>query len=283
MPEKQVQWEWEINSKSSWLGASLKELSNYKDLLLQMVRKNFVLYYQQTLLGPLWMVINPLLTVYVYILIFNKIIGVSTEGVPAFAFYLTGVTLWTLFIDIFNGTSNIFSHHAYIFSKVYFPRIIVPLSTTLLHLLRFSIQLLILVIVLIYYHIAGEIELSVTRILVFLPTVVLMSAIALGLGLLLSVLTAKYKDVSNLMTLFTRLLMFICPVFYSLSIVPKDMRWFVNINPMSPLFELFRFAFIGKGYFSVEQIVFSTFSAFLLLAIGILLFNKLGDKLIDVV
>ena len=132
-------WEWEITRKTPWFGADFKELYSFRDLLVRLVRKEFLMYYQQTLLGPLWMVIHPILTVLTYVLIFDKVIGLETQGVPPFLFYLTGITLWSLFSDIFLGTSGTFSANAHIFSKVYFPRIIAPVAILLLHLLRCSI------------------------------------------------------------------------------------------------------------------------------------------------
>jgi lipopolysaccharide transport system permease protein len=283
MSKQTTSWEWEITPKTNWLGTSLQELGNYRDLLWQMVRKNFALYYQQTLLGPLWMVINPILTVLVYTFIFNRVIGISTNGVPPIAFYLVGITLWTLFLDIFNGTSNIFTQNAYLFSKVYFPRLIIPLSSVLLHLLRFSIQLMILLIVLLYMHISGELQLSPLQMMYAIPVIVIMTSIALGSGLIVSVVTAKYKDISNLVGLFTRLLFFICPIFYSVSIVPNNMGWLVALNPMASLFELFRFAFVGAGYFDGFQLLYSGSVALVLLFTGIMIYNKHGDRLIDVI
>jgi lipopolysaccharide transport system permease protein len=283
MSKQTTSWEWEITPKTNWLGTSLQELGNYRDLLWQMVRKNFALYYQQTLLGPLWMVINPILTVLVYTFIFNRVIGISTNGVPPIAFYLVGITLWTLFLDIFNGTSNIFTQNAYLFSKVYFPRLIIPLSSVLLHLLRFSIQLMILLIVLLYMHISGELQLSPLQMMYAIPVIVIMTSIALGSGLIVSVVTAKYKDISNLVGLFTRLLFFICPIFYSVSIVPNNMGWIVAMNPMASLFEIFRFAFVGAGHFDGLQVLYSGSVALVLLFTGVMIYNKQGDRLIDVI
>lgn len=283
MANEKISWEWEINSKTSWLGTSFRELLSYKDLLLQLVRRNFILYYQQTLLGPLWMLINPLLTVLVYMLIFNRVIGVPTQGVPAFAFYLAGITLWTLFNDILGGTSNFLTANASVFSKVYFPRLVIPLSTTLLHLLRFLIQVTILVIVVLYYHFTGKIDLSFPRVLLFIPVAMIMAGISLGMGLIFSVVVAKYKDVSNLMLVLTRLLMFLCPVFYSASIVPANLQWLIKINPMSSLFEHFRFAFLGTGSMSPQHLLYSFTMALVLLTAGVMLTNKMGDKLLDVV
>jgi lipopolysaccharide transport system permease protein len=283
MRDQSAEWEWEIDAKTSWFGTSLKELVRYKDLLFQLVRRNYVLYYQQTLLGPLWMIVNPILTALVYVVVFSQMMRLPTDGVPALAFYLTGIALWTLFSDIFAGTSNIYGQNAYMFSKVYFPRIIVPYSTTLLHLLRFCIQLAIVLSVVLYFYIQGTVNFSASRMLLIFPPVILIAFISLGLGLLLSVIAAKYKDVTNLFGLLTRLLMFVCPIFYPVSIVPEGARWFVELNPLSPLFEMFRYALLGVGSFNSTQLMFSTIFSFLILIVGLLLFNKTTDKVVDVV
>ena len=148
MTQKPLHWDWEITNKTTWLGASWRELASYKDLLLRLVRKDFLAYYQQTLLGPFWMVVQPLITVFTYVLVFSKALSFSTEGVPPFLYYLTGITLWSLFSDIFLGTSATFIQNMQVFSKVYFPRLIVPASVVLLHGLRFLLQVVLLLIVL---------------------------------------------------------------------------------------------------------------------------------------
>jgi len=283
MAEQKLSWEWEIIPKTSWFGTSAAELIRHKDLLFQMVRRNYILYYQQTLLGPLWMIVNPLLTSMVYIVVFSRVIGIQTDGVPAFPFYFAGITLWTLFNDIFSGTSNIYGQNAFIFSKVYFPRIIVPLATTLLHLVRFGFQLLILICALAFYYYDGSVEFSMLRLLLVIPSIILTTMVALGIGLLLSVVTAKYKDLTNVLGLLTRLLMFICPIFYSVSIVPENLRWIAKVNPMWPLFELFRYAVLGVGVFDATQLLSSFAVAATLVTVGILLFNKTTDRLMDIV
>jgi lipopolysaccharide transport system permease protein len=280
---KSNSWDWEIKPQSTWLGASLKELYAYKDLLFRLVRKEFLVRYQQTLMGPLWLLIQPILTVFTYVVVFNKVIGLSTGGVPPVLFYLTGITLWSLFTDVFSGTSTTFTQNIAVFSKVYFPRIITPLSTLLLHCLRFCIQLALLLLIMVYYYFKGGISIAPINFLAAVPVVVVVAGIALGAGLIFSVLTAKYRDLANLIGLFISLLMFVSPVFYSLTIVPKDIQWFVQINPLTSQFELFRYAFVGKGDFSVFQLFYSTFFMLFTLSVGLLLFNKKGDALMDVI
>ena len=275
-------WEWEITKKTPWFGASFKELYSFRDLLLRLVRKEFLMYYQQTLLGPLWMVIQPILTVLTYVLIFDKVIGLETEGIPPFLYYLTGITLWSLFSDIFLGTSGTFSQNAQIFSKVYFPRLIAPIAILLLHLLRFVIQLLLLIMVLAYYYFTGKFQPDVNWLL-SIPVIIMTAGVAFGAGLIFSVLTAMYRDLMNLQQLLVRLLMFLCPIFYSLAMVPGDKKWLVSLNPLSSFFEVFRYAFIGKGAVSINELTYSVIWMVVLVTVGILLFNKRGDKLMDVI
>jgi lipopolysaccharide transport system permease protein len=278
-----MHWDWEIRNQTSWLGASFKELYSYKDLLFRLVRKDFLSSYQQTLLGPFWAVIQPIMTVFIYVLVFYKVMGASTQGVPPILYYLAGVTLWNLFSDIFQYTSVTFSANEYIFSKVYFPRIITPLSVMLLHSIRFFIQLLLLFGFLLYYFFLGKIELHPGNFLLAIPVIIITAGIGFGSGLIFSILTAKYRDLQNMIQLLLRLLMFVCPIFYSLSIVSPKIKWLVLLNPLSSLFEIFRFAFLGIGEVSGLQLLYSATMMVLVVAAGMLVFNKMGDKLIDVI
>lgn len=275
-------WQWEITKKTPWFGADFKELYSFRDLLIRLVRKEFLMYYQQTLLGPLWMVIQPILTVFTYVLIFDKVIGLETQGVPPFLFYLTGITLWSLFSDIFLGTSGTFSANAHIFSKVYFPRIIAPVAILLLHILRFLIQLLLLILVLSWYYFTGRYQPDGNWLLA-IPVIVLTAGVAFGAGLIFSVFSARYRDLLNLQQLLVRLLMFLCPIFYALAMVPENKKWLVSLNPLSSLFEVFRYAFIGKGSVSVNELVYSAVWMVVVVTAGVLLFNKRGDQLMDVI
>lgn len=283
MSQPLTKWQWEIRPQTTWLGAGWKELFAYKDLLFRLVRKDFLASYQQTLLGPFWLVLQPLLTVATYILVFYKVLGLSTQGVPAFLYYLTGVTLWSLFSDTFLATSATFSKNIGVFSKVYFPRLIAPLSAVLLQVLRFSIQLVLLAIVMIVYLFAGRMELHPVDLLLLLPVIIVTTGIGFGAGLIFSILTAKYKDLTGTLQLLIRLLLFVTPVFYSMVIVPESVKWLVAANPLSVQFELFRYALLGKGELIGLQLAYSSLCMLLLVGAGTLLFNKTGDKLIDVV
>ncbi|WP_018611237.1 ABC transporter permease [Segetibacter koreensis] len=276
------QWDWEIKANTTWAGVGFKEFYSYKDLLFSLVRKEFLSSYQQTLLGPFWVLLQPLLSVITYVLVFKKVMGFSTEGLPTFLYYLTGITLWNLFSELFLDTAYTFLNNSSIYSKVYFPRLISPFSTLLLNLIRFGIQLLLLFAVLIYFWQVGQVQLNPVRLLIIIPVIITISGIALGGGLIFSILSTKYKDLLGLLQLSLRLLMFVCPIFYSLAIVPKSIQWLINVNPLSSLFELFRYAFLGKGNISWIYFSYSIVFMFMILLSGILLFNKTSDRLVDV-
>jgi lipopolysaccharide transport system permease protein len=278
-----TKWEWEIRPRSNWFRLNLRELFSYKDLLLRMVRRDFLTLYQQTLLGPLWVILQPLLTVVTYILIFDKVMGIPTNGVPSFLFYLTGLTLWNLFADIFVSTAAIFNENANVFRKVYFPRMVVPLATSLLHILRLCIQLALLIIVILFYHFTGRYQVDAGTWIIAVVPLVMAAGIGLGCGLIFSVMTARYRDLQNLLHLMVRLLMFVSPIFFALSFVPEKYQWVISLNPLSPLFELFRYAFLGKGVFTAWQLAYSAGALLVLLLGGAVLFTKKADTLVDVV
>jgi lipopolysaccharide transport system permease protein len=191
--------------------------------------------------------------------------------------------MWNLFSDIFLGTSVTFTQNAQVFNKVYFPRIIVPLSIVLLSGLRFLIQLLLFFVALLYYYLVGDITIQLNAFLMGIPVLIVTAGIGLGSGLIFSIFTAKYRDFLGLIQIILRLLLFVCPIFYPMSIVPHKLRWIMDINPLSVQFELFRFAMLGKGQFTMEQVIYSVISMLVLLGGGMLLFNKTADRLIDVI
>lgn len=276
-------WHWEIKPGTSWWSVNIKELYTYKDLLFQLTRKDFLGLYQQTLLGPFWVLLQPLLTVFTYVLVFNKFIGISTGTVPPFFFNLMGITLWNLFSEVFLQTSKIFSQNAEIFVKVYFPRIIVALSSLLLQLILFSIQLLLLIVVYLFFIVTHKVSFDISHIGFIIPAIIVTSGIGFGGGLIFSVLTAKYRDLLPLIQLIIRLLMFVCPVFYSLEMIPKKLQWLVNINPLSAPFEFFRFAFTGRGDLNGLHFFYSAGFMIVIVCFGIALFNKMSDRLMDVI
>ena len=282
MRNNQSKWAWEIRPETTWLGTGVRELLSYKDLLLRLVRKEFLKSYQQTLLGPFWVLLQPILTVITYVLVFNKVIGVPTDNIPPFLFYLVGITLWNLFSELFLNISSTFQQNLAVFSKVYFPRILAPLSMLLLGCIRFLIQLLFLIVVLLYCHFTDQVQLNLTHIYLIIPAIIVTIGIGFGTGLIFSVFTVKYKDLNNVIQLFIRLFMFVCPIFYSLTMVPEKKKWMVNLNPLSVQFESFRYAILGKGEISNSQLLYSSGFMILIVVCGILIFNKISDKLMDI-
>ncbi|PKV62780.1 ABC transporter permease [Pontibacter ramchanderi] len=284
MSKGKAVWDWEINSKTSFWGHGIPELWSYRHLMVGLVRRHFLLNYQQTVLGPLWILFQPILTLFTYVLVFNKIVGIQTGSIPPVVFYASGIVLWNFFSESFTGTASTFKDNAQLFGKVYFPRIIMPISVINTHALRLLIQLLLLFMVVGYYSIFSSFSIHFNIwILAFPFTIILIGIFGLALGLLFSVITAKYRDITNLVTLGVRLFMFITPVIYPLSTVPENLRWLVQLNPLTPLFELFRLSLLGEGYITSYQLLYSVVITLLVLVGATLLFNKQGDKLIDVV
>ncbi|WP_187264259.1 ABC transporter permease [Pontibacter beigongshangensis] len=275
---------WEISGKTSYWGWNLKELWGYRHLLRSLVRRDFLLNYQQTVLGPIWILIQPIMTLVTYVIVFGKMVGIGTGSIPPVLFYFSGIVLWNFFNDSFTGTSFTFKENAHIFSKVYFPRIVMPLSVISTHFLRFLMQLVLLVLLMVYYWLFLDSGLLFSFGMFAVPVIIfLVGVIGLSLGLFFSVVTAKYRDLMNVVSLGVRLFMFVTPVIYPVSTVPENVRWMVELNPLTPLFELFRFTLLGEGHVTGYGLIYSVSFAALALLGSTLLFNKQGDKLIDIV
>ncbi|TGE06320.1 ABC transporter permease [Hymenobacter fodinae] len=282
--KKNGTWDWEIVPQTTWLGVSLSELWSYRHLIIGLVRRDFLLSYQQTVLGPLWMLFQPVITLITYVLVFGKLVGISTEGIPPTLFYLTGIVLWNLFNDSFLSTCSIFRDNVQIFSKVYFPRMVIPIAQMMSQLLRFAIQFFLLCLITTYYVMFTAWTAPTSLQITAIPLIVILIALlSMGLGMTVSVLTGKYRDLSYIIGLGIRLLMFLTPVVYPINYVEKKWRWIVQLNPLTPLFELFRYVLLGKGLVTPQQVVYSVACVGVVLVVGILTFNKQGDKLIDVV
>lgn len=277
-------WDWEIEARTSWWGASLADYWAYRHLLVGLVRRDFLLGYQQTILGPLWVLLQPIMTMLTYVVVFGKVVGISTGGAPPVLFYLAGIVLWNLFNDAFTGTSATFSDNAHIFSKVYFPRLLMPVARLLGYLLSFGIQFGFLLLLLVGYWVFTPWQVpAVAGLPLALVALGVVSVQSLALGLLFSVLTGKYRDIRFLVGLGTRLLMFLTPVIYPLQHVAPKWRWLMELNPLTSQFELFRWALLGQGLVSMGQVLYSVAVTGVLFAGALLTFNKQGDKLMDVV
>lgn len=286
MKEVNNTWTTVIKPKERLLQLDLKELWHYRDLCSLFVRRNITTQYKQTILGPLWYIIQPLITMVMYMVVFGGIANISTDGIPQPLFYLGGICMWQYFSDCLNKTSSTFTDNAGIFGKVYFPRLVVPLANVLSNLLRFGIQLVLFLIVYAIYQIwiiPGGIHTNGYALL--LPLLVLMLAgLALGFGILFSSLTTKYRDLQLLLTYFVSLWMYATPIIYPLSTIthPK-LHFLMSLNPLTGIVEAFKYGFLGAGEFSWGLLAYSFCFMVVLLAIGIVIFNRVQKTFMDTV
>jgi len=276
-------WTMEIRPKRNLFDVNLKELWRYKDLIELFVRRDFVAKYKQTILGPLWFIIQPLLTTLMFVVVFGNIAKISTDGLPQILFYLSGLVAWSYFSACLNATSSTFVSNAGIFGKVYFPRLAVPISIVISNLIQFGIQLAIFLVFFIYFLIVGA-DIQPNIYLLLLPVLLLMlAALSLGFGIIISSMTTKYRDLTNLIGFGVQLWMYATPIIYPLSNIPEKYRIFVILNPVSPIIETFRYSFLGKGTVEWWHLGYSFAFAIVVLFIGILMFNKVEQSFMDTV
>ena len=281
-PEKDLPWTLEITPRRGMLDLPISDLIHYRDLLYLFVKRDFVAFYKQTILGPLWFVIQPVLTTLMMTLVFGKIAGLSTDGLPMILFYLAGVTMWGYFSDCLTKTATTFTDNAQLFGKVYFPRLITPLSIVTSNLLKFGIQLAIFLAVWGYYLATGAIVPHSTAFL-FPILILTMAMISLGIGLIFSALTTKYRDLRFLLQFGIQLFMYATPVIYPVSTIPEKYSWLIKSNPISPLIETFRHGFLGTGSFEWVGLAYSFGFGGVVLLLGIIVFNKVEANFMDTV
>lgn len=248
------------------------------------IKRDFAAQYKQTLLGPLWHFIQPLFTTLVFVVVFSNIAAISTDGLPPLLFYLSGITIWNYFSSCLISTSNTFVSNAYIFGKVYFPRLVIPISVVLSNMVKFGIQLLLLMIVMGWYAIQGRIV-DISFVAFFIPVLLLMMAgMGLGLGIIISSLTTKYRDFTVLVTFGVQLLMYATPVVYPMSVVQnQELKFWLSVNPLVPIVEAFRYSLLGVGSFESVQLLYSAIFICLVLVIGLLMFGKVEKTFMDTV
>ena len=281
--EQPIVWDKVIEPKKSLFNLRLKELWHYRDLLVLFVKRDFVSFYKQTILGPLWFFIQPIFTTIVFTSVFGNLAGISTEGLPKYLFYLSGITCWNYFSDCLTKTSTVFKDNANIFGKVYFPRLIMPMSVVASCLVRFGVQFLLFVCMMIYFAIRGA-AFHLTPAVVFFPVLVLLMALlGLGLGLIITAMTTKYKDLTFLVTFGVQLLMYGTPIVYPLSFASAKYRTFIELNPMTNIVEAFRYAFLGKGTFSAWSLGYSAVFTVVILLLGVIIFNKTEKNFVDTI
>jgi len=276
-------WDLEIRPKRHLLDINLKEIWDYRDLVMLFVRRDFVAKYKQTILGPFWFILNPLISTLMYTLVFAGIAKIPTEGFPPQLFYLSGIVAWSYFASCLNGTSSTFLSNAGIFGKVYFPRLVSPISVIISSMVQLGIQMVLLVSFMIYYSISGyDIQLNIH--ILYIPLLIVnLALLGLGFGIIFSALTTKYRDLSNLMTFGVQLWMYITPVIYPSSAVPEKYNFFVFINPIAPLVEAFKYGLIGAGEFNPGRLLYSVVFTIVLLFIGVVLFNRTEQNFMDTV
>lgn len=276
-------WQHHISAKSRFGGLHLRELFSCRDMIALFVKRNITTTYKQTVLGPLWIFINPLLSTVVYNVVFTGIAGIGTDGTPSFLFYLCGNLIWTLFSGIMNANSGVLTSNAALFGKVYFPRLSVPVATCITRFFHFFIQLLMLVGFLVYFLASGYNVLPNLNLLL-VPVLMLHTAVlATGVGLLLSAMTAKYRDLSVLVGFGTQLWMYATPVVYPLSEVPEGLRNIIMLNPMSPVVESFRHAFLGSGSMPWNGLAVSAIVTVCVFFVGVAAFNRVERTYLDTV
>ncbi len=288
-------WSLVIKPKNNWLQLHLGDLWRYRDLLLLFVKRDFVAIYKQTILGPAWFFIQPILTTVIYIVVFGNIAAIPTDGLPRMVFYLSGITVWSYFAECINKTSNTFTANARIFGKVYFPRLIMPLSVICSNLIKFGIQFSLFIAILLYFLIFTDSKVYPNEYMLMLPVFVLMlAALGLGLGLIISSLTTKYRDLTHLVKFGVQLFMYATPIVYPLSelttknisdnpMVANGIRTFIKLNPLTSIVEGFRYAFLGKGVLDFEYLGYSLIMIVIILIVGIIVFNKIEKSFMDTV
>ncbi len=277
-------WDEVIEPSGKLFDLRLKEVWRYRDLLLLFVKRDFSAQYKQTILGPVWHLIQPIFTTAVFLLVFHSIANIDTDGINAIPFYMSGIAIWNYFSACLTGTSNTFVANAGIFGKVYFPRLVIPLSTVLSNIVKFVIQFFLLIVVMVYFGIKeGYFYISITWLLVPL-LVIMMAGMGLGLGIIISSLTTKYRDFAVLIGFAVQLLMYATPVAYPLSYIKgKSYEWFISANPLTPIVEAFRYALFGKGSFDALHLMYSGIFIICTLIFGMVIFNKVERSFMDTV
>ncbi len=275
------EWTLVVKPDVSLLDIRLRELWRYRDLIVLFVRRDFVSVYKQTILGPLWFLIQPILTTITFTIIFGSIAKISTDGVPPMLFYLSGLVGWNYFADCLNKTSNTFIGNAQLFGKVYFPRLAVPISIVISSLVTYLIQFLLFLAFYFYYNLDGA-NLHINNAILLLPVLVFfMACLGLGSGIIISSMTTKYRDLRFLVAFGVQLLMYATPVIYPMSILSPKKQFVLSLNPMSSIIETFRYAFMGTGSLNYTHLAYSGIVSIVILIVGIIYFNKVEKSFMD--
>ncbi len=276
-------WDQIIQPERKFFQLNLFSIFKYRDLIAMFVKRDFVTYYKQTILGPIWYIIQPLVNTIVFTIIFGRLAKIPTDGLPPFLFYMAGNIIWSYFAICLTSTSNTFVSNSQIFNKVYFPRLVVPISNIIFSLLQFMIQFFVFMAFYMYFYFNGS-NINFSFNMIFLPLLILQVAIlSLGCGTVLSALTSKYRDLTLAMTFLVQLFMYATPIVYPLSLVPEKYRLLICLNPMTSVVELFREIFLGQSSITLDQVLLSLFVTICILISGLILFNKVEKNFVDTV
>jgi lipopolysaccharide transport system permease protein len=276
-------WDLEIKPHDTVFNLHLKDVWNYRDLLWLLVRRDFVSFYKQTILGPIWFFIQPIFTTIVFTFVFGNLAKISTNGAPQPLFYMAGIISWSYFADCLTKTSTVFRDNAAIFGKVYFPRLIMPLSIIFSNLIKFGVQFILFVILIVYYLIQGN-RIEPNGYILLLPVIMLLMAIlGLGLGLIITALTTKYRDLAFVVGFGIQLAMYATPVIYPLSYLQEKYRIIIALNPMCGLIETFKYGFLGTGQFYLGAFIYSIIASVVIFIIGLVVFNKVEKNFVDTI
>jgi len=276
-------WSLVITPSKQWFQIDLKEIWEYRELIGLFVKRNITTYYKQTILGPLWFILQPLITSIVFNIIFAKVANIPTDNIPPLLFYMSGIVAWNYFSSCLMEISNTFNSNAVLFGKVYFPRIIIPLSIVITNLIKFIIQLTLFFSFYLFYLTTGNnsFQFNFQHLLLLPVLILLMAMLGLGMGMLVSSVTVRYKDLRNLINFGTQLLMYASPIVYPLSIVPDRFRIYIILNPMTSVIEGFRSAFLNVGSFTIEPLIYSIIISFFIMLLGLIIFNRTEKNFID--
>jgi lipopolysaccharide transport system permease protein len=271
-----------ITSSNTLVSAGLRDLLHYRDLLFLFVRRDFVAQYKQTILGPIWFFIQPILTTFTFVIIFGKVANIPTNGLPPILFYISGITLWNYFADCLVKTSDTFITNQHIFGKVYFPRLVIPLSIVVSNLIKLGVQFILFFAFYLFYIIKGENIIPNAYALLLPILIIIMAGLGLGFGIIISAMTTKYRDLRFLIQFGVQLAMYTTPIVYPLELAGKY-KYLILANPMTSIIEAFKFSFLGKGDFNWYYLLYSFVFMLVLLVIGLKVFNNVERKFVDTI
>ncbi|MEY8686189.1 ABC transporter permease [Bacteroides sp. AN502(2024)] len=276
-------WTIEIKPRRRWYDIDLRGVWRYRDLYRMYVKRDIAVFYKQTILGPLWFLVQPMLTTVIYMFVFGGLAGISTDGMPQPLFYMAGIMLWNYFNSVFNESAEVFTKNAHVFGKVYFPRLVVPLSGATSNLLKLGIQLLLFIALYLYFCFRGAALHPRAELLLFPYLVLLIALSAMSWGLIVSTLTTKYRDLNFLISFGVQLFMYATPVIYPLSAAPEKYRALISFNPLTPVFEAFKYGALGTGSFDWGGLAYSTVFTLASVFIAVVVFSKAERNFMDTI